>query len=327
MPVGILGVGAYVPPDVIDNQTIATWANTSPAWIQERTGIRERRYAASAEPTSSLAHAAVRDLLTDRPDALANLGAIIVATSTPDQPQPATAAILQHRLDRPGIAAFDLQAVCAGFVYAVVVGSALAEQPATGPNVLVVGADKYSAIMNRSDRRTVSLFGDGAGAVLLGPVPEGFGFQATRLIAHGQYHDLVEVIAGGTRRPLDSPARDAGEHLFRMQGSAVRDYVLTALPPAFDAVLADAGIGLHDVDRFVMHQANPRLLGVLAAKLGIPRERFTITGDVFGNTGCASVPITLRQSQRARPLARGERILFAAVGGGMTAAAAVLTWY
>lgn len=325
MPAGILAVGAHVPGRVIDNDTISEWTGAPPEWIEERTGITTRRYAAEDERTSDLAHQAVLDLVRTRPDALDDLGAVIVATSTPDQPQPATAAYLQHGLGLSGVPAFDLNAVCSGFLYGLDVASALVER--TPRPVLMVAADKYSSIMARDDRRTVSLFGDGAGAVLVGPVPDGYGLRASRLMAHGEHRELVEVVGGGTRSPLTSDGLAAGEHLFRMRGRDVKQYAIDTLPVAIDDVLAQSGLTTADVDRFVFHQANPRLLEVLAKRLGIDVGRMPLTGPDFGNTGCASIPVTLRRSAAERPLERGERVLFASVGGGMTAGAAVLTWY
>jgi 3-oxoacyl-[acyl-carrier-protein] synthase-3 len=325
--VGILGIGSHVPDGIIGNATISEWTNTSPQWIVERTGILERRYADRGTTTSALGHAAVGDLVGRHPDALTDLGAVIVATSTPDQPQPATAAILQRELGLSGVAAFDLNAVCSGFVYALTVGSALVGQPGWAPRVLVVAADLYSSIMDRTDRKTVSLFGDGAGAVLLGRVPDGFGLHASRLTAHGEHRELVEVVGGGTRRRLDADALAAGDDRFRMRGRDVRDYALRTLPEIVHDVLDDAGLGLDDIDRFVFHQANPKLLEDLAKALGIDLGRIPLTAPRYGNTGSASIPITLCHSHREQPLRRGERVLFAAVGGGMTAGAAVLTWY
>jgi len=311
MSIGILGTGIYLPDRVIDNGFVARWTGKPESWIEARTGIVERRYAVDGTTTSDLAHRAVDDLLDRVPGALTGLTAIVLATSTPDQPQPATAALLQDRLGIPAVPAFDLNSVCAGFLFALTVGAALGSTGAGTGRVLVVGADIYSTIMDRKDPTTVTLFG----------------LHAQRLVTHGQLRDLVEVSAGGTRQPLDHVARDQGLHLFRMQGHAVRRYVLDVLPDLVHGVLGEAGMSLDSIDRVILHQANPRLLEALAADLGIDIDRVTLTAPRFGNTGAASVPITLRAADQAKPLQRGERILFAAVGGGMSAGAAVLTWY
>ncbi|MFC0436758.1 3-oxoacyl-ACP synthase III family protein [Kutzneria buriramensis] len=324
MPVGILNTGSYVPDHVVGNAEVARWSGATEDWIRDRTGVFERRYADVGTPTSELAHRAVDDMLSRDPGALAGVGAIVLATSTPDQPQPATAAVLHGRLGLPPMPAFDVNSVCAGFLYALVVGSQLVTDDR---GVLVVGADIYSTIMDRGDRRTVTLFGDGAGAVVLGQVPEGHGLHAHRLVTHGEHRGLVEVAAGGTRMALDEPAREKGEHLFRMQGRAVREYAMATLPGLVVETLDEAGLLLSDVDRLVLHQANPRMLADLAHELGVRMDRVVLSAPRFGNTGAASIPITLRTAERQRPFVRGERILFAAVGGGMSAGAAVLTWY
>lgn len=326
MAVGILGMGAYVPSGVVDNAKVAEWADVPQDWIEQRTGIGQRRYATDDTPTSALGVAAVRNLMRDYPDALSDVGAIIVATSTPDQPIPATAAILQDAVGLSGVPAWDVNAVCSGFVFAFVQGAALVDAGSM-ERVLIVAADKYSVLMDRSDERTVSLFGDGAGAVVVGRVPDGYGLRAHRLYTHGEHSALVEVIAGGTRRASDQAARDAGEHLFRMQGRRVREYLISTLPAAIDAVLKDTGLSVAGIDRWVFHQANPRLLEDVATRLGIDPARMPMTGPYLGNTGGASIAITLAHTDAARPLQRGDHVLLGVVGGGMTGAAAVMTWY
>jgi len=328
VPIGILAVGSHVPPRVVDNHQISRWTGRTPDWVAERTGVLERRYAEPGTTTSDLAVPAVRELL-DRLDdrQRQRLAALIVATSTPDVPQPATAAILQHKLGLPGLAAFDVNAVCSGFLYGLAVAEGMLATRRHGSHAIVVGADMFSTIMDRSDRRTVSLFGDGAGAVLLGPVPDGYGIQAVRLLTNGELHHYVGVEAGGTRTPLDERARTAGEHLFRMDGRAVRDYALSVLDKLTGEVLEECGLRLADIGRFVFHQANTRLIETFAAEAGIDPAKVVLTAPRLGNTVAASIPLTLRAAQEERPFARGERVLMAAVGGGMTAGAAVLTWY
>lgn len=223
---------------------------------------------------------------------------------------------------------FDINAVCSGFVYGLTIASALlSSSSAFGTYALVVGSDMFSSVMDRTDRRTVSLFGDGAGAALLGPVPEGYGIGASRMVAHGSLRSLVEVPAGGTRKPLTPEARAAGEHLFKMDGRPVAEYALRALPEVIGATLADDGLSIEDIDRFIFHQANVRLLENITSELKLDPDRVPMTAPQYGNTGAASIPITMRDAQLRRPFRRGERILLAAVGGGMTAAATVLTWF
>ncbi|MEU6333538.1 3-oxoacyl-ACP synthase III family protein [Streptomyces cellulosae] len=328
MPIGILRLGAYVPPTVVDNASIAAWSHTTEQWVDERTGIATRRYADPGVATSDLAVAASLDLLGEDRTAWPAIDAVIVATSTADQPQPATAAALQHKLRLPsGGFAFDLNAVCSGFLFGLVVAEGLLGHRRKDGSALVVGADMYSRIMNREDRKTVSLFGDGAGAALVGPVPDGYGLHASRLVTDGELRSIVRVPAGGTARQLDPEAYAAGDHLFRMDGRRVRDYVVTTLPKIVEEVLDEAGLALEDIDRVVFHQANTRLLEHCTRLLGLDPARVPLTAPRYGNTGAASIPVTLHASHLQRPLQRGERILLAGVGGGMTAGAAVLTWY
>ncbi|MBL1077526.1 ketoacyl-ACP synthase III [Nocardia sp. 2] len=312
--VGILRTGAYVPPTEVGNDRIAQWAHTTPEWIHERTGVATRRYADDTATTAGLAHAAALDLLGPDRAHWPRIGGIIVATSTGDQPQPATAATLQHELGLGGIPAFDVNSVCVGYLFALTVAAGLCERGGDrdGP-LLVAATDIYSRIMNRTDRTTVSLFGDGAGATLVGPVPAGYGLHASRLVTDGELRALVEV-----------PATD---RLFRMDGRAVRDYVLTTLPKIIDEALGESGLTLADMDRIILHQANTRLLEACVRELGVDPARVPLTAPRYGNTGAASIPLTLHASHLERPLQRGERLLLAGVGGGMSAGAVVLTWY
>ncbi|MGW2420979.1 3-oxoacyl-ACP synthase III family protein [Streptomyces sp. NPDC001709] len=330
MGLGILGLGGHVPPVVIDNAQVAEWAGVDESWLVERTGILERRYREPGTTTSDLALHAAREALAVRPEAADRLGLIVVATSTPDQPQPSTGAILQNKLGLSDVPAFDVNAVCSGFLYALAVADSMvsARQSRRGGDyALVVGTDIYSSLMNRTDPRTVSLFGDGAGAVLLGPVPEEYGVLGWRLATHGEHRDLVEVPAGGTRTPLDAEAREAGGHLFRMQGRAVRDYALHTLPKVIGGALDSAGLRLEEVDRLILHQANTRLVEACCRELGVDPARVPLTAPHFGNTAAASIPLTLRAEHERRPFRRGERLLLAGVGGGMTAGAVVVRWY
>jgi 3-oxoacyl-(acyl-carrier-protein) synthase III len=325
--IGVIGLGSHVPDRVITNDDIARWTAASPDWLADRIGIMERRYAPASYATSDLAVPAARQALDARPDARERLAGLIVATCTPDMPQPATAAILQHKLGLRSVPAFDLNAVCSGFLYAVAVAESMLRSRFDSGYVLVVGADMFSTVVDRTDRRTVSLFGDGAGAVLLGAVPAGYGIVASRLVTDGEYHELVRVEAGGTRMPLDERARAAGKHLFQMDGRAVRDYVVPTMRKMIEETLNEGGMEVDDIDRFVFHQANPRLLEAVAREAGLPLDRVVFTAPYLGNTAAASVPQALYETHRDRPLRRGERLLLAAVGGGLNAAATLIVWH
>lgn len=328
MQTGIVGIGAYVPEIVIDNATISDWTGATEHWIEERTGVRERRYAGQQQATSDLALEASLDALAQHPGFdVQDLELIVVGTSTPDQPQPSTAAILQHKLGLSGMPAFDINAVCTSFMYALTIARGwLAGQHHTG-HALIVGADRYSTIMDRSDRRTVTLFGDGAGAALLGPVPDGYGVRSSRLATHGEHRELVEVVAGGTREPLDVDALGADRHLFRMRGREVKQYALRHVTGLVAEALQDADLDAEDISHYVFHQGNPRLVEELRDMLDLDPAQVPIVADRYGNTAAASIPLTLATLDREERLERGQHVVLAGIGGGMTAGAIVLTWH
>lgn len=327
MAVGISRLGSHLPNQIVTNAEISAWSEVPLKWVEDRTGITQRRYADPEATTSDMAARAVVKMLGPDRHCWPAIDAVIVATSTGDQPQPATAAILQDRLDLPRTLAFDINAVCCGFLFALEVAQRLVAGNSRINTALVAATDLYSRIMDRTDRTTVSLFGDGAAAALVEPVPDGFGLQAVRLVTDGDLHSLVQVPAGGTAYPLTPQAWANKGHLFRMNGHAVRDYVLTTLPEVINDALDDCGLTLDAIDRVVFHQANTRLLQQCIEKLGIDPSRVPMTAPKYGNTGAASIPITLHDSHFRHPLQRGEHILLAGIGGGMTAGAAVLTWH
>jgi 3-oxoacyl-[acyl-carrier-protein] synthase-3 len=327
MAVGFLGIGSAVPSEVITNAQIAAWSGVSEQWVDERTGITRRYYAEPGTVTSDLAARAAEEAFANAPSPRGDVEAIIVATSTPDQPLPSTAALTQEKLTLPGVAAFDINVACSGFIYGLAIADGLLGAKANGRSALVVGADLYSHLMNRADRRTVSLFGDGAGAGLLGPVPDGYGIRSWRMVAHGEHGDYVNVRAGGTRQAADQAARDAGDHLLVMHGREVREYVLDVVPKLVAEVLDEAGLSLADIGRVIFHQANTRLVEEFGRQLALGPERLPLTAPRFGNTGAASVPLTMSVEHSRKPFRRGEHLLLAAAGAGMTAAAAVVTWF
>lgn len=330
MATSIIGIGSWAPPHAVTNYEIQQWTGAQAELIRERTGIEERRYAADSMATSDLAFEAVSQMLKRGPVSLERVSAVIVATSTPDYPQPATASILSAKLGLDGIPAFDITAACSGFVYALAVGDAFLSARDEMDYVLVVGADTYSRVMNRTDYRTVSIFGDAAGAVVISRVPFGFGILASCLIGRGRGWNDVMVGAGGSRAPATAELIARGEHFFRMNGRKAREYAMQALPEVIGRTLEKAGIPAAMVDRFIVHQANVRLIEALRKELGIDdgdERRCPTTATYFGNTAAASVPFTLDVSHRAHPFQRGERVMLAAVGGGYSAGAVLLNWY
>ena len=327
MAIGILGTGSYLPPRVTSNSELVRHLDTSDEWIVSHTGIRNRRYADASTPTSELAAHAARGALTDAGMDAGGVGGVIVATSSPDWIQPATACAVQHGLELGPVPAFDVSAACAGFTYALAVaGGLLSTDPTYGP-MLVVGAEKISNFMDFEDRRTAVFFGDGAGAVILGEVPDGYGILASQLLADGQHTHIVNVPAGGTRRQTSSESVANREHFVRMDGRAVWDFAVQALPEVIEGALAKADLSLDEVDLVIFHQANAVMIRACLDALGVDEARTHLTLDRYGNTAAASIPITLHEARTLGRLRRGDRLVLASVGAGMTAGAVVLRWY
>lgn len=322
LPVAIAGLGAYLPARTVDNDELSAHLDTSDAWIRTRTGIGRRHVAAADQATSDLAVAAARAALADAGVAATGLSAIVVATCTPDHLLPATAALVAAGLGTT-VAAFDVNAACSGFVYGLRVAGALAAT-SSGP-VLLVGAETLTRIVDPADRGTAILFGDGAAAVVLvadaaatlGPFDLG---------SDGSDPAMLWAAATGTRFP-PTPARlAAGERFLTMRGSDVYRHAVTRMTASAAAVLDAAGCTVADVDLFVGHQANARILAGVAERLGIPAARTHVTIERHGNTSAASIPLALTDARAAGVLSDGDRVLVAAFGAGLTWGATLLTW-
>jgi 3-oxoacyl-[acyl-carrier-protein] synthase III len=327
MAIGIESTGSYLPGQVITNQDLAGIVDTSDAWIVSRTGIRERRQAPATAASSDLGVLASQRTLAAAGVSAQMVDGIVVATSSPDYIQPATACAVQAKLGLAGAAAFDVSAVCAGFVYGVAVAAGLMEAFGQYRRMLVVGCETYSKILNYGDRTSCVFFGDGAGAVLLSQVPAGYGILGADLMADGTRLDAVGIAAGGSAEPVTPGALAAHRHQFRMDGPAVWDFATQALPMVIKNVLASASLTVNDVDLLVTHQANARLIDAVVAALGVEPRKVPMTVERYGNTAAASVPITLDEAVTAGRLKRGDLVVLASVGGGMTAGAVVLRWY
>lgn len=320
----IAGTGAYVPERIVSNDEVGAPAKVDDAWIVRKTAIRERRWAAPGQATSDLATAAARAAMASAGITAEQLSVIAVATSTPDRPQPPTAAYVQHNLGASGTAAFDVNAVCSGTLFALsAVGSVILRR---GGHALVIGADVYSRILDPADRRTVVLFGDGAGAMVLAPTTQGPFLRHVALHTFGEFSGLIRVPAGGSRQPLDAAARDAGLHYFAMDGREVRRFVVERLPQLVKDFLHEAGVESADVRHFIPHQANGVMLDELFAQLALPRATQHGTVTHYANTGAASIPITLDAAARQGAFRPGELILLAGFGGGMAASFALVEW-
>jgi 3-oxoacyl-[acyl-carrier-protein] synthase III len=318
----IEGVGSYLPERVLTNRELAETVDTSDEWIVERTGIRERRIAAPGELTSDMAVAAALAALENARTSVDEIDLVLVATSTPDQTFPATATAVQAKLGITRGAAFDLQAVCSGFVYALTTADAFIRS-GQATNVLVIGAEAFSRILDWTDRTTCVLFGDGAGAVVVkawhgsGNLGDR-GILAGRLRSDGRYADKLYVDGGV------SSTGTVG-HL-RMEGREVFKHAIVNMTAIMDETLAAAGAKPDDVDWFVPHQANIRILEGTARKFGIEPGRVVVTVDKHGNTSAASVPLALDVAVRDGRIKRGDLVLMEAMGGGFTWGAVLVRW-
>ena len=326
MSIGIIGTGSYMPEWVVTNAELAQRVpGTTAEAITSKTDIRARRFAAGTQATSDLAAAAANRALDGAGLSVDRIDYLIVSTSTGDHPQPPTSCLVQDLVGAYGAACFDVNAVCAGFVHGLVLAQSLvATRP--GAHALVVGADLYSRILDFDDRRTAVLFGDGAGAAVVGEVSDDRGFDGYDLATRGDRHDLIWVDAGGSRRPASHKTLAEGGHFFRMKGRDVTDIVLHEVPPFVDKLLARAGMTAADVDHVVPHQANGRLLTQLVERCGLAGATTHRTVEKYGNVGCASVPVTLDEANRAGLLADGDLVLLLGFGGGMSMGASLLRW-
>ena len=318
----IIGSGSYLPANIVTNDDLARRMDTSDEWIRERTGIRQRHIAVEGEKTSDLALGAARAALTDAGIDAGELDMIIVATTTPDESFPATATVVQARLGMHRGAAFDLQAVCSGFIYGLSVADSLIRTGAAR-TILLIGAETMSRLLDWSDRTTCVLFGDGAGAVVL-QAHAGKGDNSdqgvlnTRLFSDGRLHDMLYADGGV------SSTQTAGK--LRMQGKEVFKHAVTNISGAVTASAEAAGIAIADIDWFVPHQANQRILDGIARKLAIDPAKVVSTVALHGNTSAASVPLALVAAVQDGRIKRGDLVLLEAMGGGFTWGAGLIRW-
>jgi 3-oxoacyl-[acyl-carrier-protein] synthase-3 len=318
----VIGCGSYLPSNVVTNDDLAQRVDTSDAWIRERTGIAQRYIAVDGEKTSDLALGAARAALIDAGIDAGELDMIICATTTPDESFPATATVVQSRLGMTRGAAFDLQAVCSGFIYGMSVADSLIRTGAAR-TILLIGAETMSRLLDWNDRTTCVLFGDGAGAVVL-QAHVGIGDNSdqgilnTKLFSDGRLHDMLYADGGV------SSTGTAGK--LRMQGKEVFKHAVTNMAAAIVASTEAANLPLDQIDWFVPHQANQRILDSTAKKLGINPAKVISTVALHGNTSAASVPLALVTAVRDGRIQRGDLILLEAMGGGFTWGSALLRW-
>lgn len=323
----ILGTGHYLPAKVVTNADLAQRMDTSDEWISSRTGIRQRHVAADDEATSDMATRAAADALAAAGLVAQDVDLIIVGTVTPDHHLPATAVFVQRKLGaRLNCPAFDLAAACAGFIYGLSVADAYVRTGAAR-HVLVVGVELLSRIVDWTDRNTCVLFGDGAGAAVVGPSDdEHRGILSTHLYADGGQAESLWIPAGGTRAPMTPELLAAREHLVHMVGKDVFRYAVKGLVSACETALGANGLAAADVDWLVPHQANSRIIEAVLHRTGIARERCFVNIDKTANTSSASVPIALDQAVRAGLVRERQNVLCCAFGGGFAWGSALIRW-
>ena len=323
--VKIIGTGSYVPSIVYTNKYLETLCSTNDAWIQEKLGIKERRIAKNDELTSDMATQAGVRAVEDAGLKVMDIDLIIVATATPDRKAPATATIVQYKMQANNAAAFDISAVCSGFLYAMSIGS---QYIASGvyKNVLVIGADKFSSIIDWT-RRDAVFFGDGAGAVVLSVADVSEGFLAYRIFTDTrENHFGFTVPAGGSEMPITNSVMEQGLQYFQMDGKAVFKSAVEVLPKAIKHVLADTGLTIEDIDLMIPHQPSIKILTKTAEILGLPFEKVMHNMERYANTSGATIPLLLDETKKAGKIKKGNNILFAAVGAGWTYGAAIIKW-
>ncbi len=317
--VTITGLGCHVPERVVTNAELATLVDTNDAWIQERTGIKERRIAAKEEAMTDISLPACKRALEMAGVEAASIDLLIVATVTPDMAFPSTAALLASELGMPNAAAYDLAAGCTGFMYALaqaygMLAGGLAKR------AVVVGGDVLSKILDWSDRSTVVLFGDGAGAAVLDASPNGGGFLGFELGADGAGGANLWLPGSGSRH-FDDPTK-----FVKMNGREVFKFATRVLVSSAEAILAECGKEIEDVDVYVPHQANMRIIDYAAKKLGVPQEKVVVNVDRYGNTSSGSIPLALADAAEDGRLVPGKLVLMTGMGAGLTWGSALIEW-
>lgn len=322
--VKIIGTGSFAPEKILTNKDIEKLVETNDEWIQNRLGIKRRHIASENEATSDLAYQAGQKAIDDAGLTVDDIDLIIVATTTPDRLAPSTAVIVQDKLKAYNAVAFDIAAVCSGYLY----GMSIATQfIASGvyDNVLLIGADTFSKITDWN-RRDCVFFGDGAGAAVFTSGEEQEGFQAFRLYSDGRGKWNWTIPAGGSETPASQESIDQGLHYFQMNGKAVYDTAVDVLPKAINKVLDDTGLTVEDIDFMIPHQPSVKILEKTAEILGLPWEKVMTNMHEYANTSAGTIAILLDEVNKSGKLSKGSTILFAAVGSGWTYGASILKW-
>lgn len=313
----VLATGGRAPDRVVTNDFFNYLVEDADDWIFSRTGIRERRFVAEDEATSDLATAAARNALAAGKIDPLELDCVIVATSTPDMILPATACMVQKNIGAANAFAFDMNAVCSSFVYAVDAADSFIRS-GKYRKILVIGADTYSKILDFQDKTTAPLFGDGAGAVILGVTEEKKGILQTLIKSDGNGWELIQVPSSGTRKPVTAETIANRENTFKMAGKSVFVFATDVIPQIIETVTAKAGIKATDLDHIIPHQANVRIIDFISKRTGIAKEKFLLNLDRYGNTAAASVGLALDENLRNGTIKEGELVLIMGFGGGLS---------
>lgn len=322
---GIVGVGVCLPERVLTNDELAQIVDTNDAWIQERTGIRQRRIAAADQAASDLGVVAAREALANAGVTPQEIDLIIVATATSDMQFPATACVIAEKLGLNTTPAFDVTAGCTGFIYALTIGSQFIVN-GFYRTVLVIGAEVLSKVTNWTDRETCILLADGAGAVVLGPVAAGQGILAMKLGADGEGGKELYLPAGGSRLPLTMEGLAANLNKLHMNGSTVFKFAMRMLPEVTGQALELAGLTTEDIALIIPHQANLRIIEAAARRMDLPLEKFMVNIDRYGNTSSASIPIAMHEALTTGRIKPGDAVVLTGFGAGLTWGAVVLRW-
>jgi 3-oxoacyl-[acyl-carrier-protein] synthase-3 len=322
----ISALGTYVPPRILSNRDLEKMVDTNDEWITTRTGIRERHIVENGMATSAMAVEAANRCLAERGIPGAEIEAVIVATVTPDMFFPATACLVQDRIGAAGAWGFDLSAACSGFVYAIQVGAKLVESGAHA-KVLVIGADTMSSVLDYTDRSTCILFGDGAGAVLIEPAAPGeVGFIDFVHEVDGAWGTALYMPGGGSLHPASHETIDKKMHYVHQDGGAVFKYAVRKMSELSEKLLTRNHLTAADLGCFLPHQANKRIITATAERLGLTDQQVIINIDRYGNTTAATIPLAMETARQEKRLKRGDTVLVASVGAGITAGASLLRW-
>lgn len=320
----ILGTGAYVPDRVLTNEDLERMVDTSDSWIIERTGIRERRVVNDEQACSDLGIEAAQRALQAADVSPADLDLILLATCTGDSPLPSTACLIQHGIGAKRAAACDISAACCGFIYAVAIANAYIKSGMR--HVLVIGSEVMSSIIDWTDRNTCVLFGDGAGAVVMGRSDDDSGILSTHLHANGKLFDMIHVPGGGSREPASEKVLQDKRCSIKMKGNETFKIAVKSMEEAVKEALEANKLEIDDVRLFIPHQANIRILHAVSQRLNFSREKLMINLHQFGNTSAASIPLALNQAVQEGRIHKGDLVLFAAFGAGLTWASAAVRW-